>query len=218
MIEMKFRTRDLCLTAMIAAIYATLTLGLQAISFGPVQFRVSEALTLLPILFPQAIPGLTLGCLISNLFSPLGATVYDVVFGTLATLVAAILTRRIKGSVWVKALPPVLANGVIVGLVLTYAYGLNTLWLNMLTVAAGEAAVCYALGVPMIKLLEKADLSRITGSPTAGQPWKAGRILTAEPYITKEGMYEKKHCAACQPDAAVWLRHSGKLFKRQRGR
>lgn len=167
MIEMKFRTRDLCLTAMIAAIYAALTLGLQAISFGPVQFRVSEALTLLPILFPQAIPGLTLGCLISNLFSPLGATVYDVVFGTLATLVAAILTRRIKGSVWVKALPPVLANGVIVGLVLTYAYGLNTLWLNMLTVAAGEAAVCYALGVPMIKLLEKADLSRITGRPTA---------------------------------------------------
>ncbi len=167
MIEMKFRTRDLCLTAMIAAIYAALTLGLQAISFGPVQFRVSEALTLLPILFPQAIPGLTLGCLISNLFSPLGATVYDVVFGTLATLVAAILTRRIKGSVWAKALPPVLANGVIVGLVLTYAYGLNTLWLNMLTVAAGEAAVCYALGVPMIKLLEKADLSRITGSPTA---------------------------------------------------
>ena len=167
MIEMKFRTHDLCLTAMIAAIYAALTLGLQAISFGPVQFRVSEALTLLPILFPQAIPGLTLGCLISNLFSPLGATVYDVVFGTLATLVAAILTRRIKGSVWVKALPPVLANGVIVGLVLTYAYGLNTLWLNMLTVAAGEAAVCYALGVPMIKLLEKVDLSRITGSPTA---------------------------------------------------
>ena len=107
MIEMKFRTRDLCLTAMIAAIYAALTLGLQAISFGPVQFRVSEALTLLPILFPQAIPGLTLGCLISNLFSPLGATVYDVVFGTLATLVAAILTRCIKGSVWVKALPPV---------------------------------------------------------------------------------------------------------------
>lgn len=167
MIEMKFRTRDLCLTAMIAAIYAALTLGLQAISFGPVQFRVSEALTLLPILFPQAIPGLTLGCLISNLFSPLGATVYDVVFGTLATLIAAILTRRIKGSVWVKALPPVLANGVIVGLVLTYAYGLNTLWLNMLTVAAGEAVVCYALGVPMIKLLEKADLSRITGNPTA---------------------------------------------------
>lgn len=167
MIEMKVRTRDLCLTAMIAAIYAALTLGLQAISFGPVQFRVSEALTLLPILFPQAIPGLTLGCLISNLFSPLGATVYDVVFGTLATLIAAILTRRIKGSVWVKALPPVLANGVIVGLVLTYAYGLNTLWLNMLTVAAGEAVVCYALGVPMIKLLEKADLSRITGNPTA---------------------------------------------------
>lgn len=133
-------TKNLCLSALIAALYA--------------------ALTLLPVLFPQAVPGLTLGCLISNLFNPMGATVYDVVFGTLATLIAAVLTWRMRASIWVRALPPVLCNAVIVGLVLTYAYGIDMLWMNMLTVGLGEAVVCYVLGVPMIKLLSRQDLSR----------------------------------------------------------
>ena len=132
----------------------------QPISYGAVQFRISEALTLLPVLFPQAVPGLTLGCLISNLFNPMGATVYDVVFGTLATLIAAVITWRMRASIWVRALPPVLCNAIIVGLVLTYAYGIDMLWMNMLTVGLGEAVVCYVLGVPMIKLLSRQDLSR----------------------------------------------------------
>lgn len=148
-------TKNLCLSALIAALYAALTLA-----FGAVQFRISEALTLLPVLFPQAVPGLTLGCLISNLFNPMGATVYDVVFGTLATLIAAVITWRMRASIWVRALPPVLCNAVIVGLVLTYAYGIDMLWMNMLTVGLGEAVVCYVLGVPMIKLLSRQDLSR----------------------------------------------------------
>ena len=147
--------KSLCLSAVIAALYAALTLGFQAISYGAVQFRVSEAMTLLPVLFPEAVPGLAVGCLISNLFNPMGATVYDIVFGTLATLLAAILTRRIKGSIWLRALPPVISNAVIVGLVLTYAYGIDMLWMNMLTVGLGEAVVCYVLGVPLIKVLEK---------------------------------------------------------------
>lgn len=153
-------TRSLCLSAVIAALYAALTLAFQPISYGAIQFRISEALTLLPALFPQAIPGLTLGCLISNLFSPLGATVYDVVFGTLATLLAAVCTCRMRGNLWLKALPPVVCNAVIVGLVLTYAYGIDVLWMNMLTVGFGEAVVCYVLGVPMVKLLQKQDLTR----------------------------------------------------------
>lgn len=90
----------------------------------------------------------------------MGATVYDVVFGTLATLIAAVLTWRMRASIWVRALPPVLCNAVIVGLVLTYAYGIDMLWMNMLTVGLGEAVVCYVLGVPMIKLLSRQDLSR----------------------------------------------------------
>ena len=151
----RFSVRSLCMAAIIAALYAALTLGFQAISYGAVQFRVSEAMTLLPVLFPEAVPGLAVGCLISNLFNPMGATIYDVVFGTLATLLAAVLTRRIKGSIWLRALPPVLCNAVIIGLVLTYAYGIDMLWMNMLTVGLGQAVVCYVLGVPLIKLLEK---------------------------------------------------------------
>ena len=149
----RFSVRSMCLSAVIAALYAALTLGFQAISFGAVQFRVSEAMTLLPVLFPEAVPGLAVGCLISNLFY--GANVYDVVFGTLATLMAAVLTRHIRGSVWLRALPPVVCNAVIIGLVLTYAYGIDMLWMNMLTVGVGQAVVCYVLGVPLIKVLEK---------------------------------------------------------------
>ena len=151
----RFSVRSLCLSAVIAALYAALTLGFQAISYGAVQFRVSEAMTLLPVLFPEAVPGLAVGCLISNLFNPMGATVYDVVFGTLATLLAAFLTRHIKGSIWLRALPPVICNAIIIGMVLTYAYGIDLLWMNMLTVGIGQAVVCYALGVPLVRVLEK---------------------------------------------------------------
>lgn len=151
----RFSVRSIALSGVIAALYAALTLGFQAISYGPVQFRVSEALTLLPVVFPEAVPGLAVGCLISNLFNPMGATIYDVVFGTLATLLAAVLTQRIKGSIWLRALPPVVCNAVIIGLVLTYAYGVDLLWINMLTVGIGQAVVCYVLGVPLVRLLEK---------------------------------------------------------------
>ena len=151
----RFSVKSMCLSAVIAALYAALTLSFQAISYGPLQFRVSEALTLLPAIFPEAVPGLAVGCLISNLFNPMGATVYDVVFGTLATLMAAVLTSRIKGSIWLRALPPVLCNAVIIGLVITYGYGVDLLWMNMLTVGAGQAVICYALGVPLVRILEK---------------------------------------------------------------
>lgn len=153
--KQSFSVRSLCLSAIIAALYAALTLGFQAISYGAVQFRVSEAMTLLPVLFPEAVAGLTVGCLISNLFNPLGATIYDIVFGTLATFLAAMLTSRMRGNVWLKALPPVICNAVIVGLVLTYAYGIDVLWMNILTVGLGEAVVCYVLGVPLVKVLAK---------------------------------------------------------------
>ena len=156
----RFSVRSLCVAAIIAALYAALTLGFQAISYGAVQFRVSEAMTLLPVLFPEAVPGLAVGCLISNLFNPMGATIYDVVFGTLATLMAALLTRRIKGSIWLRAIPPVLCNAVIIGLVLTYAYGIDLLWMNMLTVGIGQAVVCYGLGVPLVRILQKQKITR----------------------------------------------------------
>lgn len=151
--------RSLCLAALVAALYAALTLAFQAVSFGALQFRVSEALTLLPALYPQAVPGLAAGCLLSNLLG--GANAYDVAFGTLSTLLAAQLTRRLRRNIWLAAAPPVLLNAVVIGLVITYAYGVNALWLNMLTVGLGQAGACYALGIPLVKLLKRLDAGRL---------------------------------------------------------
>ncbi|MBE5802263.1 MAG: QueT transporter family protein [Clostridiales bacterium] len=153
--------RSLCVSAMVAALYTALTLLFQPLSFQAVQFRVSEALTLIPVLFVEAVPGLTIGCLLSNLLA--GANPYDVIFGTLATLLAALVTRKLRKNVWLAALPPVVFNGVIIGLVLTYAYGIDALALNMLTVSLGQAVVCYALGVPMVKGLQKLDVTKRLG-------------------------------------------------------
>ena len=136
--------RYLCVSAAIAALYAALTLLLIPISYGNLQCRVSEALTILPVLLPEAVPGLTVGCLIANLIG--SATPWDVVFGTLATLIAALLSRATRHLLWtrwklplVSALWPVLANGAIVGLVLSLTLNLPLL-LTMLEVAVGEAA------------------------------------------------------------------------------
>ena len=150
--------RRLVRGALIAAIYAVLCAALAPISYGEVQFRISEALTILPLLMPEAVPGLFVGCLIANLFSPYGAL--DIVVGSLSTLIAALLTARCR-SPWTAALPPVVCNMVLVGAVLAYetagtsaafwpAYGLNAL-----TVGLGEAVACLVLGVLLVKQLPK---------------------------------------------------------------
>ncbi len=150
-----FTVKNLTLSALIAALYAGLTLLFQPISYGAVQFRISEALALLPVLFPAAVPGLTVGCLLANLIG--SATPWDIVFGTLATLLAALMTRRLRHNEWLAALPPVLFNAVIVGLVLHFTLALPLLP-TVLTVGLGELVVVYVLGVPMIKALKKAKL------------------------------------------------------------
>lgn len=144
--------QKLCFGGCIAAVYAGLTILLQAISFSAVQVRVSEALTLLPVLFPVAIPGLTVGCFLANILSPVGWM--DMVFGTLATLIAAVLTRILRKNLYLAALMPVLSNAVIIGIMLHVAFG-EPLWMSMLTVGAGEALACFVLGIPLIKALEK---------------------------------------------------------------
>lgn len=151
-----FNVKTLCFSAIIAALYAGLTLLLAPISYGATQFRVSEALTLLPVLFPQAIPGLTVGCLLANL---IGSTPLDAVFGTLATLLAAIITWRLRKNIWIAALAPVVCNAIIVGLVLHFTLELPLLP-TMATVGLGEAVVVYVLGVPMIKGLRHVHLPR----------------------------------------------------------
>ena len=149
--------KKLCFAAITAALYAALTLLFQPISFGAVQFRISEALTLLPVLFPQAIPGLAVGCLVANLIG--SATIWDVIFGTLATLGAAVWTYTMRKNIWLAAVPPVVCNAVIVGLVLHVAFELPLL-MTMLTVGFGEAVVVYLLGVPMMKALGKIHLPK----------------------------------------------------------
>ena len=153
-----FSLRDLTIAAAIAALYAALTLLFAAISYGPVQFRVSEAFTLLPALFPQAIPGLTLGCLLANLLG--SATPWDVIFGTLATFLAAALTRRLRKNVWLAAAAPVVCNAVIIGLVLHFTLADALLWPTIGSVGLGEAVVAYGLGVPFVLALRRIPLLR----------------------------------------------------------
>ncbi len=156
--------RFLVQAAMIAALYTVLTLVAAALNwaYGPVQFRFSEAMTVLPMFTPAAIPGLAIGCFLSNLWSSMGAM--DMVFGTLATLTAAFATRavrnvRVKGIPVLAPLPPVLFNALIVGLEITLVSPGGFLWpaflANALSVGAGQLVVCYALGLPLAVLLDR---------------------------------------------------------------
>lgn len=136
--------------AVIAAMYVALShiSGMLGLASGVIQFRISEALTVLPIFFPEAIIGLSIGCLISNL--TMGGVIWDIIFGSLATLIGALgcyLLRRLpKCLKWLSTLPTVLANAVIVPFVLLYAYGIDGGYFYfMLTVAIGEI-VCAGIG------------------------------------------------------------------------
>lgn len=154
-----FSPKGLALSAAIAAVYAVLTFVLAPISYGPVQFRVAEALTLLPILMPQAIPGLFLGCLLANLLGGFGAA--DVIFGSLATLSAAIWTYSLRKNRYVAALPPVIINAVVVGIMLHVVAGFE-LWATMGYIALGQAGAVYILGLPLLKAMEKIDWGKIS--------------------------------------------------------
>lgn len=159
---MRSKTKSLAVAAAIAALYAVLTLfpGLNLLSFGAVQLRVSEVLCVLPIFTPAAIYGLTAGCFISNIMSSAGPL--DMIFGTAATFFAAIATYALrKKSPFAAVLPPVFFNGVIIGWMITFFYTetadrfAQILALNISTVALGELIVCYALGLPLVKYLKK---------------------------------------------------------------
>lgn len=152
--NLKNPTNTLTRAAIIAALYAALTLILSPMSFGLVQIRISEAFTLLPVLMPEAVPALAVGCLIANFLG--GATALDIVFGTLATLIAALLTRKFRDRLPLAMLMPVLLNGLIVGFVVHVAYSPSVpLGLCMLSVAAGEAVSCCLLGPALLRALSR---------------------------------------------------------------
>lgn len=156
---MKRNNKALFIThaAIIAALYVVLTYfaSMLGLSNGAIQIRFSEALTILPYFTPAAIPGLFIGCIISNLLA--GAIVWDVVFGSLATLIGAVFTYLLrKKTRWLAPLPPIAANTIIVPLVLSYAYGVpDGLPYLALTVGIGEVISCGILGMLLLKCLEK---------------------------------------------------------------
>ena len=148
------RTGSLSRAALIAALYAALTLLLAPISYGEIQLRISEALTLLPILLPEAVPALVVGCLLANILG--GATIFDIIFGTLATLLAALCTRKLRKNMLAASFMPVLFNGVIVGAVVHFCYApVIPLPLCMLSVAVGEAISCMLLGPVVLRAVQR---------------------------------------------------------------
>lgn len=143
--------------AMIAALYVVLTwlANAMGLASGAIQVRFSEALTVLPYFTGAAIPGLYVGCLLSNLMT--GAAVWDILFGSLATLIGAIFTYRLrKKTKWLAPLPPIIANVLIVPFVLMYAYGVEDGWIYLvITVGIGEVISCGILGMILFNAVQK---------------------------------------------------------------
>lgn len=141
--------------AVIAALYVVLVVIFNYISFGPIQFRVAEALTILPYFTPAAIPGLFIGCILANVIG--GAVIWDIIFGSIATLIGAVFTYLLRNkSKFLAPLPPVLANTIIVPGVLKYAYGAEEMvWFMAVTVGIGEILACYVLGMILLFALNK---------------------------------------------------------------
>ncbi len=171
----KIGTLYLVTSAIIAALYVVLTLPFAQFAFGPMQFRLSEMMTVLPILTPAAIPGLTLGCFLANLLNPNNLGPIDIVFGSLATLLAAICTRYISQHLVrisqlprdiIALIPPVFFNAVIVGTYLSYLLTdgpvtLVIIGFNILYVGLSEAITVYALGLPFLLVLRRTHIETI---------------------------------------------------------
>lgn len=158
----QFSSKQLVRCAMIAALYTAVSLAFAPLSYGPMQVRFAEALCLLPIFAPDAIIGVTLGCLLTNL---LGSSPIDAVFGTLATLMAAVVTYKLRNLRWHglpvwSAFSPVVFNALIIGAEITFffmdapATG-AVLAMNMLTVGIGEVLSCVLLGLVLVRVIEK---------------------------------------------------------------
>ena len=166
----KFTVRKLARCGVVAAIYVVLCMALQPFSFNAVQVRVAEALCLLPVFGAEYIAGVVLGCFLANL---LGSTIVDVVFGTLATLLACLVTYklrniRLKDLAIVPSLPPVLFNAVIIGIEIAVLFpdpsNSAPLWLacvsNGISVGIGELISCTILGVLLVKIIESSKALR----------------------------------------------------------
>lgn len=149
-------TRHLTMGAMIAALYVILTLLSNAfgLSSGVIQLRISEALYALAIFTPSAVLGLFVGCLLSNIF--VGGILIDVIFGSIATLIGAFFTYKLRKNPIYALIPPILSNAVIIPPILRFAYGIEgSIWYFALTVGIGELLSCGVLGYLLYLALKK---------------------------------------------------------------
>ncbi len=150
------KTKYISTSAIIAALYIVLTMVSNALGLasGAVQIRISEALCILPVFTPAAVPGLFAGCIISNIIA--GGNIFDIIFGSLATLIGAIGTLKLKNHKYLALIPPIVSNTIIVPIILCYAYGINqALYFVMFTVGIGEVISCGVLGMVLLKAMEK---------------------------------------------------------------
>ncbi len=147
------KTENLVVNALIAAIYAALTIALAPFSYGPVQVRISECMTLLAFVNPRWVPGLTIGCLLANLLSPFG--MLDIIVGTLATFIAVYLMRYAPNML-VASLSPVIVNGLLIGAELAYLGAIPpdmSIAAMMLYIGAGEFISVSIIGILVMKLV-----------------------------------------------------------------
>ncbi len=162
----RFSTKQIAFCGLIAALYVVFTWVLGEFAYGPVQFRISECMTVLPYCFPVAGAGLTVGCFLANLLSTAGPL--DLVFGTVATLLGCLGTQlcRKKGLWWLAPLPPVITNALLIGTMLTIYSNTKTL-LFFATMAAqvglSELVCCYGLGLPLLLLIRHSQKSNNRG-------------------------------------------------------
>ncbi len=148
----------ICQAAVIAALYVVLTYVFSAFASGVIQVRVSEALTILPAFTPAAIPGLVIGCLLSNTLT--GCVLLDIIFGSVATLIGALGSYALRRHTWLVPIPPIVSNMIIVPFVLRFAYGATDAFPFMIaTVGAGEIISCYLLGMLLYGTLKKMNHS-----------------------------------------------------------
>ena len=150
------KIRNIAVSAVIAALYVVLTYlaNLLGLASGVIQVRLSEILTVMPVFTPAAIPGLFIGCLIANILT--GCALWDVVFGSLATLIGAVGTYLLRKYNSLAVIPPVLANAIIVPLVRIFVYSLEgSYWYFFLTVGVGEVISCGIFGTILLKSLKK---------------------------------------------------------------
>ncbi len=150
------RTKFLVQSSCIAALYVVLTFAssLLGLSSGVIQIRFSEALTVLPIFIPAAVPGLFVGCLLANLIT--GSIILDTIFGSIATLLGAVFTYLLRKHKFLAPIPPIIANTLIIPFILAFAYGFpGSVWYFMLTVGIGEILSCGVLGYALMLGLKR---------------------------------------------------------------